>query len=195
MVGAPARTLPPPKLCISQIARKPVSCWKRMSAEVLPSKSFAATTCQPAPGLPRFAWFSLPGNGLTLLPLLCQIARAPLSFCHKRSLAYWGLLPPGGLDVLAKLSKSASATTCQVGPVNGRLIPSGAVPIRPPVPVSSQIALSPKLSNRNRSPPAPKRLAPIIGRSPLKFPRLASGKVVMASPLQPLSHDESFAWI
>src|SRR5262245_60436282 len=68
---------------------------------------------------------------------------------------------------------------CQVGPVNGRLKPVGEVASRPPLPSSSQIALSPKLSNRNRSPNDPRR-PPALVKSPLKFPRPPSVRVVMA---------------
>src|SRR5262249_223823 len=129
-----------------------------------------------------------PTNGLAFWPVLCQSARAPLSFTHKRSFAEKGLSPM--LErVLALLSKSAIAAMCQVGPVNGRLTPF--VPARrPPLPSSSQIALSPKLSNRNRSPSDPEDPGLL---SELKFPRIRSVRVVMAFLSQLFTHDESFA--
>src|SRR5262245_57820874 len=188
MTGAPCRTFVPTfglglALWNSQIARLPESFWKRMSAAKLPSKSFVDATCQPAPGFPRSLWFSLPGNGLTLLPLLCQSARAPLSFTHKMSLEFRGS-PKGEKNSinLPELSKSAIAATCQVGPVNGRLKPAGEVARRPPLPFSSQIALPPESLNRSRSPTDPNKLGPPDRKSPLKFPRRKSGMVVMASP-------------
>src|SRR5262245_66024715 len=81
---------------------------------------------------------------------------------------------------------------CQVGPVNGRLEPFGEVARRPPLPFSSQIALSPKSSNRSRSPSDPRMPpGPINARSPLMFPRTKSVRVVMtSSPSRLHTHDE-----
>src|SRR5262245_27056826 len=121
-----------------------------------------------------------------LLPLLCQSARAPLSFNHKRSAAPLGLLP--GIPGFEVLSKSAIPAMCQVGPVNGRLIPFGEVASRPPAPFSSQIALFLKLSNRNRSPIDPSSRPPPTVKSPLKFPRLKSATVVMTHLPCALTH-------
>src|SRR5215469_16076588 len=150
-----------------------------MSAARLPSKSFVEATCQPAPGFGRFSWLE-PENGLTLLPLLCQRARSPLSLTHKRSAAPLGLLP--AIIGFAVLSKSAMAAMCQVGPMKGRLKPFGEVARRFPLPSSSQIALSPESLNRRRSPRDPIRPPARFVKSPLKFPRLKSVIVVMASP-------------
>src|SRR5262245_42536178 len=167
-----------------------------MSAALLASKSFVDATCQPAPGFGRFAWLE-PANGLAFWPVLCQSARSPLSFTHKRSAAPLGLLPVGIIS-FPVLSKSAIAAMCQVGPVNARLTPFGAAASRPPLPSSSQIALFPKLSNRNRSPTEPKTLpGGSTGKSPLKFPRKRSVIVVMTAPPSALAHlgTKSIAWI
>src|SRR5262249_40554200 len=98
-------TVPVAALMPAHSTTAPLSFWKRISSPPpVPtvSKLLSPTTCQVGPGL---------GNALmalTVVPVICQRASPPLSFCHRMSASP---LP---------VSNSAAALKCQSGGTAGR---------------------------------------------------------------------------